>query len=197
MVYLRPSTEEIDSWSALGNPGLSWTALLPYYKRSEQLQTPTSPQLANDAYFDPAVHGLAGPVKVGWCSCLNSSGFGSAMNASWQSFGLPWNADPNTGHNAGLTFFPSERDVPLNIRYDAARAYYWPVANRSNLHTFTNSTVLKLDLTSSSRTRATGVQTILSSGQDTILKASKEVVLSAGAYRTPGLLERSGIGNPS
>jgi choline dehydrogenase-like flavoprotein len=44
---------------------------------------------------------------------------------------------------------------------------------------------------------AKGVNVILPSGKKQLLRSRREVILSAGTYRTPGLLEQSGIGNPS
>lgn len=76
--------------------------------------------------------------------------------------------------------------------------------NRSNLHTFTNTTALDINL-GGERNRhshrgdvaAKGVNVVLSSGATQLLRSKREVNLSADTYRTPGLLERSGIGNPS
>ena len=75
---------------------------------------------------------------------------------------------------------------------------------RANLHVFTNTTALNINLDSSENRHgymeevtAKGVNVILPSGKNQFLRAKQEVVLSAGTYRTPGLLEQSGIGNPS
>lgn len=204
MVYLRPTSGEVDSWSLLGNPGLTWDSLLPYYKKSEHLQLPTDSRALADTSYDPSVHGFIGPVKVGWGNDLNPGAFGRAVNASWQSLGFSWNIDPNTGNTKGLGLWPIEKDTVLQIRQDSARSYYLPVRGRANLHAFTNTTALNIDLDSGNSHHghegevvAKGVNVILPSGQRQFLRSKQEVILSAGTYRTPGLLEKSGIGNPS
>jgi choline dehydrogenase-like flavoprotein len=206
MVYLRPTADEIDSWSALGNPGLSWDTLLPYFKKSEQFQLPTDPRphaLAESSY-EPDVHGFIGPVKLGWGNDLDPGQFGQALNITWHSLGFSWNVDPNSGNNTGLGLFPIEKDTVLQIRQDSARSYYLPVMGRPNLHAFTNTTALNVNMDSGKSNFgakgavvAKGVNVILPSGKKQLLRSRREVILSAGTYRTPGLLEQSGIGNPS
>lgn len=204
MVYLRPTSDEVDSWSSLGNLGLTWDSLLPYYKKSEHLQLPTDPRALADTSFEASVHGFVGPVKVGWGNDLDPGAFGQAVNTSWQSLGFPWNIDPNTGNTTGLGLWPIEKDPVLQIRQDSARSYYLPVIGRANLHVFTNTTALNINLDSGNSQHrpegevvAKGVNVVLPSGEKRFLQSKKEVILSAGTYRTPGLLEQSGIGNPT
>jgi choline dehydrogenase-like flavoprotein len=206
MVYLRPTADEIDSWSALGNPGLSWDSLLPYFKKSEHFQLPTDPRphALAEASYEPSVHGFIGPVKLGWGNDLDPGRFGQALNTTWHSLGFSWNMDPNSGNNTGLGLFPIEKDTVLQIRQDSARSYYLPVMGRPNLHAFTNTTALNINMDSGKSHHgakgliaAKGVNVILPSGKKQLLRSRREVILSAGTYRTPGLLEQSGIGNPS
>ncbi|KAI5271522.1 choline dehydrogenase [Aureobasidium subglaciale] len=205
MVYLRPTAEELDSWSVLGNHGYSWDSLLPYFKKSEHLQLPTEPRPFSEASYKAAFHGFAGPVKVGWGNDLDpAAGFGQALNTSFQALGVPWNVDPNSGNTTGVALFPIEKDTVLQIRQDSARSYYLPVMDRPNLHAFTNTTAINIDLDSSKShhgpkklVRAKGVNVIMPSGKKQTLYSKQEIILSAGTYRTPGLLEQSGIGNPS
>ena len=197
MVHLRPHTAEFDTWSATGSSGWSWDSILPYFKKSEHLQLPSISQQAQGASYLAEVHGFDGPLDIGWSPNLNSTDFAKALNSTWCSLGLEWNAEPNRGDLAGLFFYPSQYDLERGaIREDAARAYYWPVANRSNLYTFTNTTAIRIPLqTTPGRMIATGVDVSTDKGVETV-SARREVILSAGAYRSPGLLEVSGIGNP-
>ena len=90
----------------------------------------------------------------------------------------------------------------MNIRSDAARAYYWPYAERPNLHVKLNSLVTRVlwgDGESEGRITAKGVEIV---EQDGVKQrrfnsdARREVILAGGALRTPAILELSGIGNP-
>ncbi|KAE8340328.1 hypothetical protein BDV24DRAFT_164536 [Aspergillus arachidicola] len=70
--------------------------------------------------------------------------------------------------------------------------------NRPNLHIVTGATVDRVLLSNdavSHEVLATGVQVRLAKGQLTEIKVTKEVILAAGAFQTPKLLELSGIGN--
>jgi choline dehydrogenase-like flavoprotein len=71
------------------------------------------------------------------------------------------------------------------------------VADRPNLKVYLDSFVEKivLDRDSSEEPQATGIQ-IVHNGNRTTIHAAKEVILSAGVFGSPKLLELSGIGDP-
>lgn len=43
---------------------------------------------------------------------------------------------------------------------------------------------------------ASAVQVLTDSGEKLVINATKEIILAAGTYRTPAILEYSGVGNP-
>ena len=200
MTHLRPALAEFDTWEAVGNANWSWTSLLPYYRKSENLQIPSATQKAQGASYVADVHGFDGPLDVGWPPHLNVGSFGPIINETWQSLGLTWNVDPNTGFPRGLFLKPSHYNLQLGgIREDANRAYLLPVANRSNLNIFTFTYASKVVLDndkSSGSIVATGVEVVDTSEEYQTIRAAREVILSMGTFRNPGLLEASGIGNP-
>ena len=53
MVYIRGHRSDYDQWASLGNPGWSFSDVLPYFKRSE-----------DNADFDGEYHGKGGPLAV-------------------------------------------------------------------------------------------------------------------------------------
>jgi hypothetical protein len=57
MAYARAEDVQIDAWQAIGNEGWNWTALLPYYLKSEQFQVPESFQIADGITYNPVFHG--------------------------------------------------------------------------------------------------------------------------------------------
>ncbi|KAI4721652.1 FAD/NAD(P)-binding domain-containing protein [Aureobasidium sp. EXF-10727] len=198
MAYLRAQAAQIDAWEHLGNDGWNWESLLPYYKQSEHFQIPTEEQCAAGAAYDIAVHGTTGPLKTGWNNGLLDGNVTSLINATYTSLGLPYMEEVNGGNMRGFTRYPATVDRELNIREDAARAYYLPIQNRTNLDLYTNSVVQRMTWdkdSSDSKPRANGVEFTDASGNKKTISAKKEVILSAGALRSPLILELSGIGN--
>ncbi|KAF2685084.1 GMC oxidoreductase [Lentithecium fluviatile CBS 122367] len=203
MTYLRAEKGQIDAWEGLGNPGWSWDALFKYYKEQEKFQVPDAEKVRNGASFEEGVHGGKGEVKVGWSSLFMEDGVFEMLRETSANMGIAWNKDPNGGRMGGFSTWPFTLDAEKEIRWDAARALYYPIAHtRPNLYVFLNTTATRILWSDSKATDgdvvATGVE-IVTSTNDTrqTLQACEEVILAAGSLRSPALLEHSGIGNPS
>ncbi|KAJ5781364.1 Glucose-methanol-choline oxidoreductase N-terminal [Penicillium paradoxum] len=197
MSYTRAQKVQIDCWEQVGNKGWNWNSLFPYYKKSEQFQVPTPDQINHGADYYIDHHGQNGPLKVGWPISMTNSSLLPKLDETFQQLGLPYNRDANGGSMVGLTVHPNTVDREANVRHDAARAYYWPYQNRSNLKIISNAYANKIiwGQDSGSDAVAKGVEITGVDGVETIY-ATKEVILSAGSLKSPMLLELSGIGNP-
>lgn len=80
-------------------------------------------------------------------------------------------------------------------RSHAAKAYYSPIQDRSNLHVILDAHVHKIIFADGqSQPKAIGVQ-YRHKGQIKVALAQKEIIVSAGALQSPKLLELSGVGN--
>jgi choline dehydrogenase len=78
----------------------------------------------------------------------------------------------------------------------AAREYYEPNANRSNLSLLTNALVSKIRMEKTDgEAKATGVQFIVDGATHSV-KVKKEVIVCGGSVNSPQILELSGIGSP-
>lgn len=153
--------------------------------------------------YDLAYHGTSGPIYTGFAYGNTNDSFPVALNATYQAMAVDWDGDGTDGSMVGFSPYAKTINQDLNIRWDAARAYYFPYANRTNLQVLLNTTANKLVWTSleaanaSSSATADGVEITSSDGTTSVVKATKEVILSAGALVSPLLLELSGVGNPS
>lgn len=198
MTYLRAETAQIDAWERIGNKGWNWNSLLPYYKKSEYFERPSESQVETGATFDAAFHGTAGPLTVGWAEPMGN--IASTLISTFGSLGLPFNTEPNNGSMRGFNIFPKTLDRQNNVREDSGRAYFWPVAKRPNLDIFVNSFVEKIvwdPLVDGAEPVARGVVYVNGTGSRTTILANREIILSAGALRSPLILEQSGVGNPA
>ncbi|RBQ96382.1 hypothetical protein VDGD_07190 [Verticillium dahliae] len=204
MAYVRGNRAEFDIWEELGNPGWNWDTMLPYFKKSEKYFIPREDQLAAGASYEPQHHGFKGPLDVGLAPAFTNTSASPRLHAAWESLSVPRNPDFNSGSVRGYSYPPSTLDPTLNVRYDSSRAYIHPVEHRPNLQIL-QGTVKRITWARQLRKQtqcqgkglvANGVEYLTEAGEMKIIRATKEVVVSAGAIRTPGVLEGSGVGNP-
>lgn len=175
MIYIRGNRVEYDEWAALGHRGWSYEEVLPYFKRSEDNER------GEDAY-----HAVGGPLRVSDSRCPSS--LIDAFVESARQAGLPENDDFNgeTQDGCGRYQF-TMRD---GMRCSAATAFLHPALDRPNLEVITHA---HADSVIFDGSRATGVA-IDRASEDMVLRADREVIISAGAYNSPKILMLSGVG---
>ncbi|EOD48295.1 putative glucose oxidase protein [Neofusicoccum parvum UCRNP2] len=199
MSFTRAEASQIDAWEKIGNEGWNWDTLWQYYLKSEQYQPPGPEQVHGGAAYDASFHGDEGNLKVGYPQAQAINDFLAPLNASYQELGIPYSDDVSGGSMRGFNVFPMMIDVEENIRSDAARAYYFPFQSRSNLEVVYHTSVNRLlwgDDDGEGNAVATGVEAVGPNGTALIFNANKEVIVAAGALRSPVILELSGVGNP-
>lgn len=200
MAYTRAESNQIDAWQTLGNEGWNWSTLYPYYLKTETFQVPDAERVASGHIaYDPEYHGESGPLYTAFAYDITNDTYPQQLNSTFEALGVPWNADGTAGSMVGFSPYTKTINSELNVRWDAGRAYYYPVQNRTNLRLLLNTSANKLTWATSNGTAATasGVEITSADGTTSVVKANKEVVLSAGALVSPLLLELSGVGNPS
>ncbi|KAM3074971.1 hypothetical protein ACMFMF_005656 [Clarireedia jacksonii] len=198
MTYTRAPVAQIDSWEKVGNAGWNWKNLFPYYRKSENFTYPTAAQVSAGASFNPEFHGEDGPLNVGYAYDLINGSIQAEVAASWKALGVKHNRDINGGFMDGYTVAQSTLDREENVREDAARAYYYPVEKRGNLKVFLRTNARRIvwaDGDEGAEATARGVEVLLENGDLKVIKARREVIVSAGTLRSPAILEHSGIGN--
>ncbi|KAJ7698143.1 hypothetical protein B0H17DRAFT_1177509 [Mycena rosella] len=95
----------------------------------------------------------------------------------------------------GVSWIPRNVDPVKGIRSYAGNSYYGPNAGRTNLILLTGAQATKIVFnTTAKNISAIGVQYIMG-GTSYNANATKEVILSAGTFQIPHLLELSGVGN--
>ena len=177
MVYTRGHAWDYDHWSQLGNAGWSYESVLPYFRRAEDF--------SGDG--DDDYHGTGGPLSVQKSDRENDILLDVFVEAGQQA-GFPLTKDFNGKKQEGFSRY--EHTIRGSKRCSAARGYLHPVLNRKNLFTETEVTVDKVIFDGK---KATGVA-FKQNGQDRVVHANREVILSAGAINSPQILMRSGVG---
>ena len=172
--WLRGSARDYDNWAAAGNAGWAFADLLPYFRRAEA---------------DPlggALHGASGPVPVFRASDDQLSPLDRAFVAAADSRGYSFEADLNGRPEQSPGIGPRPQNVAGGVRMNAAFTYLAAARGRANLTIVANALVDRVVL---DRGRAVGIRTAAGD-----VHLADEVVLTAGAYGSPGVLLRTGIG---
>ncbi|KAI4702609.1 hypothetical protein J4E89_010330 [Alternaria sp. Ai002NY15] len=175
MTWDRTSEYELDAWEKqLGNKGWNWKNLYAAMLKCETF-------LPSPAYGSEGV-GTKGPIRtlINRIFPRHQSSWYPTMN----SLGLATNRESLNGNPIGVSTQPS------NVSPNYTRSYapeYLKLA-KDNLVLKLDTRVAKINFKGK-----TAVGVTLEDG--TTITARKEVILSAGSFQTPGLLEHSGVGN--
>jgi choline dehydrogenase len=193
MIFQRGNPLDYERWAA--DPGMSswsYAHCLPYFKRMENcLAAPGTP--------DESFRGSAGPLVLERGPVTNPL-FGAFFEAVKQA-GYPLADDVNGYRQEGFAAF--DRNISGGRRLSASRAYLHPAMARPNLRVVTMTHVTRLLFAASAGTpRIAGVEFVLrgEAGGVSVASAPRrayggEVIVCAGAFGSPQLLQLSGIGN--
>lgn len=175
MVYIRGHKWDYDHWASLGNEGWSYDDVLPYFTKSEHNES-----------LDDDYHGKDGPLNV--AELRHDNPFSRYfVEAGSQHY--PINHDFNGAEQEGVGLYQVTQKN--GKRCSAAVGYLNPVKNRKNLTILTDTIVDKVIF---ENLRAVSVK-CKTKNRDNEIHAKKEILLCGGAYGSPTILQRSGIGN--
>ena len=176
LLYLRGQPEDYDHWRQLGNTGWSWEDVLPLFRKAEDWER------GADAF-----HGVGGPLAVSEMRVRRDicDRFIEAAGC----IGVPPNHDFNGPSQEGVGYF--QLTMRNGMRCSSSTAYLSGARRRRNL-TILRRTLVRRILFEGRR--AVGVR-VDQGGRRKTIRASREVVLSAGAIGSPQILQLSGVGS--
>jgi choline dehydrogenase len=178
MLYVRGNPLDYNTWSQFGNRGWGYDSVLPYFRKAE--------------HFGPGgddSRGRGGPLNVE--HMRERAELLDAFIDAAVDQGYPRNTDYNNGHQEGFGYFQVTQKN--GERWSCARGYLDPIRNRPNLKIETEAYTTKVLLKGK---RAVGVA-YTQGGVNKEAHANREVIVAAGAVKSPHILELSGIGNPA
>ncbi len=178
MVYARGAPMDYDGWAAMGCDGWSWNEIGPKFVELEDHDQGAGPW-----------RGHGGPLRI--TTRPKGNPLCEAILTAGEEMGVPRVADVNdvdAVRDGGFGY--QTTTCHRGKRFSAARAFLEPALGRSNLHVATETDVLKILFEGK---RAFAVETRSTDGIRRI-EATREIILSAGAFQTPKLLQLSGIG---
>jgi choline dehydrogenase-like flavoprotein len=197
--WVAPSKYSLDAWAKFGNPSWNWDTLSPYFEKACTLTKP-SPAACDHlslSYIDEKVQSrFTGPVHVSFAEEVNDP-LPKAWVDTWKKMGHGITGDPFSGVAVRGYINAMNIHPDTKKRTHALSAYYEPVKKRENLVVVTSAFVKKILLEGNNTdVVAKGVSYTIGEEAATAY-ATKDVVLAAGAFATPKLLELSGIGSAS
>ena len=175
MAYSRGHPKDYDQWRQMGNEGWGYADVLPYFRRSERSWR-----------GEGKYHGGSGELGVSRGG-IKGRFYEETVEAAKK---LGYQESPDLHGEVPEGFSIPEFTHWKGRRVSTAHAFLEPIRGRKNLKIETRAHANRVLLEGK---RAVGVE-YARDGQVKTARASREVILSGGAYNSPQLLMLSGIG---
>src|ERR1700676_2713090 len=175
LVYVRGNPQDFERWAEEGAAGWSYRDVLPYFKRAESREEGGDHYRGGTGKLQTRYGSVSNPLHAAWLAAASEAGY-------------PRTSDVNGFQQEG--FGRMDMTVGDGRRCSAANAYLRPAMRRSNLAVRTHALVTRVLFEGS---RAVGVRYERAS-QDVVVRARREVIISAGPINSPQLLKLSGVG---
>jgi choline dehydrogenase len=179
MMYVRGQPADYDTIAQSTSDDWSWEHIGPAYKALE------CHELGADE-----TRGDKGPLHITVPDTRDT--LTDAMVGAGKTLGWSEKTDTNSPEEVEAIGY-APRTVYKGRRQSAATAFLHPIRDRSNLSIFTDSVADRIIFEGK---RATGVA-VLRAGKRETIQVRGEIILCGGAMASPGILERSGIGDPA
>lgn len=178
MMWVRGHRDDFDAWGEAAGPEWAYDRFERYFRRAERWSGPRG---------EGSAYGADGPLHIAPLRQPNPTT--SAFLAACRAQGLTELEELNRGDNSGFAATPVNQR--RGRRWSAADGYLGPAARRRNLDIYTGARVTRIDFDG---VRAAGV--VAEGTPAGTLRATREVILAAGAIGSPQLLQQAGIGDP-
>lgn len=175
LMYMRGCPADYDDWARRGLAGWDYAGVLPYFRRSESNWRGAS-----------RFHGAGGPLTTARHE-TDDYIFPRIIETA-ETLGFKYLEDFHAEDIEGFTV--PDLNYHAGVRASSASRFLRPAMNRGNLAVRINTHVHGLSL---ERGRCVGVRAE-SGGEVSELRCEREVILAAGAFNSPQLLQLSGIG---
>ncbi|KAF2827279.1 alcohol oxidase [Ophiobolus disseminans] len=197
---IPPSASDINAWEKLGNAGWNYQTLKPYLDKYFTLSRPdkATAEHLHLSWLPADLSRFSGPVKASFAGAKEDP-LSSAWVETFESLKHPLTSNPFDGKSIGAYNGASTIDAASKTRSYSNSAYYLPVADRTNLHLLSSAIVSRILFNPTKGKlglKATAVEYI-QNGTLQRVNATKEIIISAGAFNSPKILELSGVGDPA
>jgi choline dehydrogenase len=192
-----------------------WDGMKPWFKRSVTFTPPTQQQVDEFGYTwgadgwapaipDPNSGKVTGPLQVSWPP-FQWTDF-EVLRQAWAEMGIATPRECNHGDKEGICWSPTWQDPVTAKRVHAGMGHFERVVTggqRTNYHVLVGHQVVRVVYPDGDPTCGPPVVEVMSATASNKTGASREgkfnvtaraeVIVSAGAFHTPNILQRSGI----
>lgn len=179
MIYVRGNKNDFNHWAEMGNTGWDYKSVLPYFLKSEDNR---NPYLARTSYHNSG--GYLTIQEAPWHTPLVAAFVEAGTEIGYE------NRDINGERQTG--YMIAQGTIRRGSRCSTAKAFLRPIRLRPNFHLALNTLVTKIEIDPKTK-RAWGVEFVRGNRKQ-IIRARREVILSAGAINSPQILMLSGVG---
>ncbi|KAK0387323.1 hypothetical protein NLU13_5636 [Sarocladium strictum] len=198
MVHHRASTRAYDEWAkAVGDDSYKLENWMPYFQKSVTFTGPNNDlrgvnvsTVWDQSAF--AADGQGGPIQVTYTNY--ASAFATWLEKALESLGMKRTAEFSNGKLLGYHYAQATIRNKDQTRSSSASYVYHAMSSpaRKNLKVFTQTLAREILFDGN---KTTGVKvSLLAALPSYTIKAKKEVIVSAGSFKSPQLLMVSGIG---
>lgn len=177
MIVNRGNPMDYEGWAADGLVDWDWAHVLPYFRAMETFADGADDWRGGD-----------GPLHISRCRAEHKL-FDTFLHGGEQA-GFEVTPDHNGYRQEGLHI--AQAFVHKGDRWTSSRAYLRPALGRRNLTLMTKALVTRVVVEGGA---AVGIE-VAERSRTRIIRADREVVVTAGAMHSPKLLLLSGIGDP-
>ena len=182
MVYSRGFVSDYDGWEEQGCTGWGWSGMLPHFIAHEDHEFGSAPD-----------RGVGGPLRITGHprdqAGAESRALCDAFLVSAEAIGIPIVDDTNTAEDGGVGYQP--RNIWGGTRQSAAKVFLRPALSRPNLNVLSDTRVCRVVFEGK---KAVGVEIETGGDDKVVIRANREVILSAGGVESPKILQLSGVG---
>ncbi|RYO83274.1 hypothetical protein DL764_009474 [Monosporascus ibericus] len=192
MAYAHTSESAHEMWAnQVGDESYTYSNMLKYYRRTMNFSPPREDVRFRNAtpQYNAVDTATGGGLDVTYASYAQP--WSTWVAEGLEAIGIPRRDHFINGNLLGQSWQMNTITQSNGFRSSSETAYLRPYLDRHNLALFRNTLAERIVF--NQRKEATGVEVTT---QDTtcFISARKEVILSAGAFQSPQLLQVSGVG---
>ncbi|KAK5661361.1 hypothetical protein OQA88_11259 [Cercophora sp. LCS_1] len=196
----RGSRFDYDAWDQLQGDvkteSWNWEAIYPWFKKSVTFTPPPPEVVSKIGYtWDMAAFGNTTPIHASFPAFQFADH--QVRRDAWIDMGIQETRECADGTKEGLCWIPNSQHPVTAIRSHSGLGHYLDVRDkRPNYHLLLKHQVVRVIYRSNDLRSGPPIVELRSTESKDLfnISATKEVILSAGAFNSPAILQRSGIG---